>query len=173
MDTGTAGEWARILPRPQIIMLVIVGIGRAFDLRQWMLLELLHDHFDRLVELSVLALAVGARLELNVDIRRHTVVFHFPFALHSVDRGTRRGDGTAIDEIGIPPDSHQATPGAFAHQGAETRFAEVPRQGISARARGLVDDHYLRSEDRLGRAGPVLSVARCDLAHQVSAKVLD
>jgi len=49
-------------------MLVIVRILGTLNLRQWMLFQLLHHHFDRLVELRVVSLAVSGRVQIDLVI---------------------------------------------------------------------------------------------------------
>src|ERR1035438_10172425 len=61
----------------------------------------------------------------------------------------------------------------FDVQFAHPRAPEIPRHGVAARARELIDDHHLRTEDRALRLQEVRSVARRGHAHQLALQILD
>ncbi len=87
-----------LLFSPQIIMLVVVRVRRTLDLGQGMLFQLLHDHLDRLLQLSIVALTVSGGVEIDFDIGRDAVVFDLPFAVQAIDGSARGGDVAAVNQ---------------------------------------------------------------------------
>ena len=97
-----------------------------------MFLQLLHYDFDRFVKLRIVALSIGGRIELNFNVRSHTMVFDLPIAVEPVDSGSRRGAMTAIDKLRIASNSNQPAPGSLPDERPESSFAEVPWQRVSS-----------------------------------------
>ena len=87
-------------------MLVVVRVGRALDLRQGMLFQLLHHHFNCFLQLRVAALPESRGIKINFHIGRDTVILDFPIAVQSIDRGAWRSDMAAVNQFGIPADPH-------------------------------------------------------------------
>src|SRR5271169_5589111 len=105
-----------------------------------MLLQLLHYHLDGFLELRVAAGAPRCGFEIDFDVGRNTLVFHFPVAVEAVDSGARCGDSASVDEFGIAADAYEAAPSFLANERAEAGFTEVPRQSIATGAGHFVDD---------------------------------
>src|SRR5579872_807040 len=111
---------------------MIVREWRTFDLRQRMLLQLLHYDFDCFFELRVATLAPCGGFQVDLDIRRDAMILDLPIAVEAVDCGTRRCYATAIDEFRIAPDTDKTAPCFLSDQRPETRFTEIPRQRVAA-----------------------------------------
>src|SRR5271169_5669152 len=99
-----------------------------------MLLEKLHHHLGRLLELRVLTLPVLRRIKIDFVIGSDAMVFHFPFAIEAIERGARSGNPATIDEFGIAADADESAPGLLADQRTQPGFTKVPRQRVAARA---------------------------------------
>src|SRR6202451_409321 len=133
----------------------------------------LHHYLDRFVEVRVVALTPGGGIEIDIEIRSDAMVFDFPLAVQAVDRGARRGDVAAIEQLGITADADQDSPGALADERADAGFAEIPRQGVAAGSRHFVNHHHLGAVDGFGWAGPVVAFAGDALAHQRTLQIID
>src|SRR5277367_6428027 len=99
-----------------------------------MLFQLLRHHFDRFVELRVVAIAIDGWVEIDFDIRSDSVVLDLPFAVQTVDSSSRRGDVAAVDQLRVASNSYQASPSSFTNKGPQPRFAEIPGQRVSTGA---------------------------------------
>src|SRR5438445_13639093 len=69
--------------------------------------------------------------------------------------------------------AYQSSPGALADERADLGAAKVPRHGVTAGTRKLVDNHDLRSEDRAERRREVRAFARGPIVHERAAQVID
>src|SRR5262249_37446976 len=130
---------------------VVRRICRPFVGRERILLELLQDDLDRLLELRVVALPPRLWIELDLEVGCDAVILDLPLALEAVERDARCRHAAAVDERRVAEDPDQPAPRPLADERPESRLAEVPRHRVATRARHLVDDHGLRSEDRRAR----------------------
>ena len=87
-----------------------------------MLFQLLHHHLDRFVELRVVALALGRRVEIDFIVWGDAVILNFPLAFEAVDSGSRRRDVAAVEQFGITADADQPAPRPLADQRTECRL---------------------------------------------------
>ncbi len=72
------------------------------------------------------------RIEIDFHVRWNTVVLDFPLAIQSVNCGARCGHVSAVDQLGIAADADEPSPGFLADERADSCFAEVPRQRVTA-----------------------------------------
>src|SRR5258706_3855481 len=116
------------------ILHVIIRIRRPLELRQRVLLQLLHHYFNRLVELRIVPVAIGGRIEIDFNVRSDANILHFPFAFEPINRRTRPSDKAPVQQLRISANPHQPSPSLLANQRSEPGFPEVPRQRVAARA---------------------------------------
>src|SRR5258706_14577414 len=85
----------------QPILLVIIRIRRPLELRQRVLLQLLHHYFDRLVELRIVPITIGGGVEIDFNVWSDANILHFPIALEAINRRTRRADQPSVQQLKI------------------------------------------------------------------------
>ncbi len=96
-----------------------------------MFLELLHHNGHGAFQLRIMSGRHVLRQFFHRHIGRNAMAFNFPLAAETIDRITRCGHEAPIDQSRIPSDSHQAAPGARAHQSPQACLAEVPGHGVA------------------------------------------
>lgn len=123
--------------------------------------------------MRIAPLADGLGIQLDLDVRGDAHVFDFPLPVRVVDARRRRRHEATVHELRRSRATHQTAPSPFADQLAHAGASEVPRHGVPARTRVLIDDHHLGAEDGALGLDLVLAVARGDQAEQAAAEILD
>src|SRR5258706_4489556 len=95
-----------LLFRYQPILLVIVRIRRALELRQRMLFQLLHHHLDCFIELRIVPVAISGWVEIDVIVWSDADILNLPFALKAVNCRSWRGDKASIQQLRISANPH-------------------------------------------------------------------
>ena len=131
----------------QPVVLMVVGIRRDRRVDDWVIFELLHHDVNSTLQLHVVAFGNILGQHVNLHVGRDAVPFHFPLAMQTINGKARRGNTTAVDELGIAADADEAAPGPRADQRSQMLIVKVPGHCVTARAGRLVDDHGLRPED--------------------------
>src|SRR5271170_4953102 len=95
---------------------MIIRIRWPLILRQGMLLQLLHHDLDCLIELRVVSLAIGSRVEIDFDVWSYSVILHFPLAFETIDSAPRRRHMTSVEQLRVTSNPDQTAPGFLADQ---------------------------------------------------------
>src|SRR5437867_8175950 len=101
-------------------LLVVVRISRLFMRGRRVLLERFHYHLDGFLELRIAPGAPQLRIHLDFNVRRDAMVLDVPRSIRTPERDTRRGDKSAIDQLGIIVYPNQSTPRAFSYQRSDS-----------------------------------------------------
>ena len=67
------------------------------ELREGMLLQLLHHDLNCLIQLRIVSLAIRGGIKIYFNVWSHAMILHFPLAFEAVNSGSRRGDVASVD----------------------------------------------------------------------------
>src|ERR1700716_2057809 len=166
LRTRPAGISLRLIP-------VIIRIRRMIRYHHGIFLQRFQRHLYGFFELRVVARGNRGWIILHFDVRSDAVIFHFPFAVQAVNRGSGRGHATAIEQRRITAYSHQTAPGTGADQWADFVLVEHPWERVAAGTGHFVDDHgFWPINLRQGRA-PLFAFARSGATSQRTFQQID